>query len=111
THNPQLRRLVLYPVELRAAAGTLDPWSGWRDLNSRHLAPKASALPGCATPRKRRQMILLDYQEGNRVACGKGPFSDTKSPLFFRGRALNGRRTHQEKLHALRRQEGRGVHE
>ncbi len=26
-------------------------WSGWRDLNSRHLAPKASALPGCATPR------------------------------------------------------------
>src|SRR6185369_6522707 len=27
-------------------------WSGWRDLNSRHLAPKASALPGCATPRK-----------------------------------------------------------
>src|SRR6266498_78714 len=25
--------------------------SGWRDLNSRHLAPKASALPGCATPR------------------------------------------------------------
>src|SRR5438034_1355077 len=65
THNPQLRRLVLYPVELRAAAGTLDPWSGWRDLNTRHLAPKASALPGCATPRKRRQMILSDYQEGN----------------------------------------------
>jgi hypothetical protein len=26
-------------------------WSGWRDSNSRHLAPKASALPGCATPR------------------------------------------------------------
>src|SRR6185436_3760606 len=29
-------------------------WSGWRDLNSRHLAPKASALPDCATPRKGR---------------------------------------------------------
>ena len=26
-------------------------WSGWRDSNSRHLAPKASALPNCATPR------------------------------------------------------------
>jgi hypothetical protein len=26
-------------------------WSGRRDLNSRPLAPHASALPGCATPR------------------------------------------------------------
>ena len=26
-------------------------WSGWRDLNSRHPAPKAGALPGYATPR------------------------------------------------------------
>ena len=28
-----------------------DNWSGQGDLNSRHLAPKASALPGCAIPR------------------------------------------------------------
>jgi hypothetical protein len=28
-------------------------WSGWRDLNPRPLAPKASALPSCATPRRR----------------------------------------------------------
>ena len=27
-------------------------WSGREDLNLRHLAPKASALPDCATPRK-----------------------------------------------------------
>jgi hypothetical protein len=26
-------------------------WSGRRDLNSRPLAPQASALPGCATSR------------------------------------------------------------
>jgi hypothetical protein len=26
-------------------------WSGWRDSNPRPLAPKASALPNCATPR------------------------------------------------------------
>ena len=26
-------------------------WSGWRDSNSRPLAPHASALPGCATSR------------------------------------------------------------
>ena len=29
-------------------------WSGWRDSNSRHPAPKAGALPGCATPRQNR---------------------------------------------------------
>src|SRR5207248_3488166 len=28
-------------------------WSGRLDLNQRPLAPQASALPGCATPRKR----------------------------------------------------------
>ena len=28
-------------------------WSGRRDSNSRPLAPHASALPGCATPRPR----------------------------------------------------------
>ena len=27
-------------------------WSGWRDLNPRPTAPKAVALPGCATPRR-----------------------------------------------------------
>ncbi|SJM89104.1 hypothetical protein CRENPOLYSF1_100015 [Crenothrix polyspora] len=26
-------------------------WSGWRDSNPRHPAPKAGALPNCATPR------------------------------------------------------------
>src|SRR3954462_1560259 len=69
TCNPQLRRLVLYPVELRAvreqAAKTANFWSGREDLNLRHLAPKASALPDCATPRKWRQMILLAHLPGN----------------------------------------------
>ena len=27
-------------------------WSGREDLNLRHLTPHASALPGCATPRR-----------------------------------------------------------
>ena len=31
---------------------TVALWSGWRDSNSRHPAPKAGALPDCATPRK-----------------------------------------------------------
>lgn len=46
TCYPRLRRPMLYPNELRAQT-----WSGWRDSNSRHPAPKAGALPGCATPR------------------------------------------------------------
>ena len=49
TCYPRLRRPMLYPDELRAL---IYIWSGWRDSNSRHPAPKAGALPGCATPRK-----------------------------------------------------------
>ena len=67
TPDPQLRRLLLYPTELPAdAAGAafvspvgqqhptqqIQLWSGWRDSNSRPSAPKADALPGCATPRE-----------------------------------------------------------
>ena len=50
TCNPRLRRPVLYPVELRALRKFRN-WSGWRDSNPRPTAPKAVALPGCATPR------------------------------------------------------------
>ena len=68
THNPRLRRPVLYPVELRAhimwrhesfpllhsvlPTTVLQFWSGRWDSNSRPSAPKADALPGCATPRR-----------------------------------------------------------
>src|SRR5688572_19427538 len=31
-------------------------WSGRQDLNLRPSAPKADALPGCATPRLRRKL-------------------------------------------------------
>src|SRR5215469_6862274 len=33
-------------------------WSGRGDLNSRPPAPKAGALPGCATPRRQ---LRIDY--------------------------------------------------
>ena len=58
TCNPRLRRPMLYPVELRArrrfdlGRATRRDWSGRRDLNPRPSAPKADALPGCATPRR-----------------------------------------------------------
>src|SRR5213594_1991634 len=38
------------PVQPPAAGRS---WSGREDLNLRHPAPKAGALPGCATPRHR----------------------------------------------------------
>ena len=46
TCYPRLRRPMLYPDELRTLS-----WSGRRDSNPRHSAPKADALPDCATPR------------------------------------------------------------
>ena len=79
THNPQLRRLVLYPVELRADIPCLpgQDWSGWRDLNSRHPAPKAGALPGCATPRNSGANDTLFW------ACSRGPYLLKSLPSFF----------------------------
>jgi hypothetical protein len=82
TPDPQLRRLLLYPPELQAHVAALHCklkienfkfslnfsisnlkfpffnavpylWSGREDLNLRLSAPKADALPGCATPRER----------------------------------------------------------
>jgi hypothetical protein len=42
-----------YPDEVEEA---LIVWSGRSDSNTRPLAPHASTLPGCATPR-----LTLDY--------------------------------------------------
>ena len=79
TFGPQLRRLLLYPPELQARIASrilklklkiwiqifrhnqnlqlpifnfqFFYWSGREDSNLRLSAPKADALPGCATPR------------------------------------------------------------
>jgi hypothetical protein len=40
----------------------LEKWSGRLDSNQRPPAPKAGALPGCATPRHRIDLILLRFQ-------------------------------------------------
>ncbi len=36
-------------------------WSGREDLNLRHPAPKAGALPGCATPRRTYHLWNLAF--------------------------------------------------
>ena len=71
--SPELRALVA-PFGARAGEGNRTPitslegwsstielhphagiWSGREDLNLRPPAPKAGALPGCATPRRGRR--------------------------------------------------------
>jgi hypothetical protein len=50
-------------------------WSGREDLNLRHPAPKAGALPGCATPRS--ESIL---QQVANLCKGFRPMADA---IFF----------------------------
>jgi hypothetical protein len=55
------------------ARGSQNPgvsWSGWRDSNPRPLAPKASALPSCATPRPPSDQCTADTAGGVRRRLG-----------------------------------------
>ena len=51
TSDLRIRSPLLYPAELQAEVSSVGYWSGREDLNLRPPAPKAGALPGCATPR------------------------------------------------------------
>ena len=70
TPDPRLRRPLLYPPELLAPGR----WSGRDDLNVRPPAPKAGALPGCATPRHLMAAASLtrlprDRRNGCHASC------------------------------------------
>ena len=59
-----------------AAQGIRKPktfWSGREDLNLRPPAPKAGALPGCATPRQ--------SEAGLFIVTGIGRFGQQQFPL------------------------------
>lgn len=62
TCDPRLRRPLLYPTELRAHSDP-EKWSEWRDSNPRHSAPKADALPDCATLRLSHEYQLAPLEE------------------------------------------------
>lgn len=64
TYDLQIRSLLLYPAELRAP---VNPESGRPDSNRRPSAPKADALPGCATP---RTVVLI---AGIQIYAGFNP--------------------------------------
>ena len=44
-------------------------WSGMRDSNPRHPAPKAGALPDCANPRLSYQAVSLASAHNTDRAC------------------------------------------
>ena len=49
-------------------------WSGRADLNGRPLAPQASALPGCATPRHHSRL----FKKATSGVLGPLPCSRTE---------------------------------
>ncbi len=59
-------------------------WSGREDLNLRHSAPKADALPGCATPRRECGFVPERGRQGK--PCGVAGMTRRRvSPLAGRG--------------------------
>ena len=91
---------MLYPAELRALYPDLaaNTWSGWRDSNSRHPAPKAGALPGCATPRRQYREVVRILRNptavGQTLFCPRPAFFirtfrvQTRPPLIMRGATI-----------------------
>ena len=51
-------------------------WSGRLDLNQRPLAPEASALANCATPRSKSRWLFL--KDSYRFGTGRGPFAQNQ---------------------------------
>ena len=70
--------------------------SGRQDLNLRPLAPHASALPGCATPRFRS--LINFYQEAVTTLL-----NISVSPLFVKRESLVGGKVFISGLHICRR--------
>ena len=69
----------LNPVTRNKTAGTnrcCDNWSGRLDSNQRPPAPKAGALPGCATPRLRNPSIIARFNELRCPAFNGEPMGD-----------------------------------
>ena len=42
-------------------------WSEWQDLNLRHPAPKAGALPNCATPRLLKIVYYYSNKKSSKI--------------------------------------------
>jgi len=60
--EPDLNRIGLQAI---IRGQLLGQWSGRRDSNPRPSAPKADALPGCATP---RLLLIVPERESGKTA-------------------------------------------
>ena len=87
THNPRLRRLVLYPVELRAAPEQRklhNTWSGWRGFEpptSCSQSKRATRLRH--TPKKAANDTLSASSRATNLLAHRGAFLLQKRLLFF----------------------------
>ena len=59
---------------------TVPTWSGRQDLNLRPLAPHASALPDCATPRERESIQRPNQTATDELALAPESFLGAPSP-------------------------------
>jgi site-specific DNA recombinase len=66
TDGANITPIYKKPFDLIFHRAKNEDWSGRADMNRGPPAPKAGALPGCATPRLREQ-VPLDYSRG---LCG-----------------------------------------
>jgi hypothetical protein len=80
------------PTHAKPASGAafdllLDKWSGRADLNRGPPAPKAGALPGCATPRLSFDLLPFDSTRFNYKSCDTGDLRGTpeKGGLLLSG--------------------------
>ena len=77
-------------------------WSGRRDSNSRPLAPHASALPGCATPRKKKSIadlkIVCTHWCKKSAEYWKNSACRTRCPRHPQARLAHGTRDTEVRL-------------
>src|ERR1700735_3469591 len=55
-------------------------WSGRRDSNPRPSAPKADALPGCATPRRAFDCTVNRLAVPGATCCGRSREATPRAP-------------------------------
>ncbi len=88
TPDPRSRNPPLYPTELR---GPVTAISGRPDSNRGPPAPKAGALPGCATPRAVRTAYAPRPRSAHTLAHGATPKRSTINWSAGRSEGFSGR--------------------
>src|SRR4051812_5219602 len=121
----QVRALLGAPsataTAVRATRRFRQGGSGREDSNLRPPAPKAGALPGCATPRAKRRRGVLNSRDPRKRGTARSPPAhrrfehrterDDGAPAMAEAVLLRGGKLRQSQPRRLRRQEQGGVPE